>query len=111
MNPFNPFLTMYVAVTRRTQGGAVIGPEQAVSREDALRMMTVNAAWLSFDERRKGSIEAGKLADFAILSDDFMACPAERIKDIRAVLTVLGGQVVHRIEGSAGVKAPEPGGP
>jgi predicted amidohydrolase YtcJ len=95
MNPYNPFLTMYVAVTRRTQGGAVIGPEHAVSREDALRMMTVNAAWLSFEERRKGSIEAGKLADFAILSDDFMACPAERIKDIRAVLTVLGGQVVY----------------
>jgi hypothetical protein len=111
MNPFNPFLTMYVAVTRRTQGGAVIGPEQAVSREDALRMMTVNAAWLSFEERRKGSIEVGKLADLAILSDDFIACPAERLKDIRAVLTVLGGQVVHRVEDGAGVKASNPGVP
>ena len=95
LNPYDPFLTMYVAVTRRTQGGAVIGPEQAVSREDALRMMTVNAAYLSFEEHRKGSIEVGKLADLAILSDDFMACPADRIKDIRAVLTVLGGQVVY----------------
>jgi predicted amidohydrolase YtcJ len=100
LNPFNPFLTMYVAVTRRTQGGAVIGPEQAVSREDALRMMTVNAAFLSFEEHRKGSIEVGKLADLAILSDDFMACPADRIKDIRAVVTVLGGQVVHHLAAS-----------
>lgn len=95
LNPYNPFLTMYVAVTRRTQGGQVIGPEQAVSREDALKMMTINAAWLSFEEQRKGSIEAGKLGDLAVLSDDFLACPAERIKDIRAVVTVLGGKVVY----------------
>jgi predicted amidohydrolase YtcJ len=95
LNPYNPFLTMYVAVTRRTQSGQVIGPEQAVSREDALKMMTINAAWLSFEERRKGSIEAGKLGDLAVLSDDFLGCPPERIKDIRAVVTVLGGKVVH----------------
>ncbi|PYQ46002.1 MAG: amidohydrolase [Acidobacteria bacterium] len=63
LNPYNPFLTLYVAVTRRTQGGQVIGPEQAVSRQDALRMMTANAAWLSFEENRKGSIEVGKLGD------------------------------------------------
>jgi predicted amidohydrolase YtcJ len=95
LNPYNPFLTMYVAVTRRTQGGQRIGPEQAISREDALKMMTINAAWLSFEERRKGSIEAGKLADLAVLSEDFLACPPERIKDIRAVVTVLGGKVVY----------------
>jgi predicted amidohydrolase YtcJ len=100
LNPYNPFLTMYVAVTRRTQGGAAIGPEQAVSSEEALRMMTVNAAYLSFEQHPKGSIEVGKLAELAILSDDFMAYPADRIKDIRAVLTVLGGQVVHHAAGS-----------
>lgn len=101
INPYNPFLTMYVAVTRRTQGGQVIGPEQAVSRQDALRMMTVNAAYLSFEEDRKGSIEVGKLADLAVLSDDYLACPPERIKDIRVVLTVLGGEVVHDPRGIA----------
>jgi predicted amidohydrolase YtcJ len=77
----------------------VIGPEQAVSREDALKMMTINAAWLSFDESRKGSIEVGKLGDLAVLSDDYLSCPPERIKDIRATLTVLGGQVVHEADG------------
>jgi predicted amidohydrolase YtcJ len=95
LNPYNPFLTMYVAVTRKTEGGRVIGPEQAVSREEALRMMTVNAAYLSFDEGKKGSIEVGKLGDLAVLSDDFMSCPPERIKDIRVLATVLGGEVVH----------------
>jgi predicted amidohydrolase YtcJ len=96
LNPYNPFLTMYVAVTRRTEGGRVIGPEQAVSRAEALRMMTASAAWLTFDERRKGSIEVGKLGDLAVLSDDLLSCPPERIKDIRAVLTVRGGEIVHQ---------------
>jgi predicted amidohydrolase YtcJ len=99
LNPYNPFLTLYVAVTRRTQGGQVIGPEQAVSREDALRMMTANAAWLSFEESRKGSIEVGKLGDLAVLSDDYITCPPERIKEIRAVVTVLGGTVVYEADG------------
>jgi hypothetical protein len=60
LNPYNPFLTLSVAVTRRTEGGQVVGPEQAISREDALRMMTSSAAWLSFEEGRKGSIEVGQ---------------------------------------------------
>jgi predicted amidohydrolase YtcJ len=95
LNPYNPFLTLYVAVTRRTEGGQVIGAGQAVSREDALKMMTANAAWMSFEERRKGSIEVGKLGDLAVLSDDYLTCPPERIREIRAVVTVLGGKVVH----------------
>jgi predicted amidohydrolase YtcJ len=99
LNPYNPFLTLYVAVTRRTEGGQVIGPEQAVSRQDALKMMTVNAAYLGFEEHRKGSIEVGKLGDLAVLSDDYLSCPPERIKDIRARVTVLGGQVVHEADG------------
>jgi predicted amidohydrolase YtcJ len=95
LNPFNPFLTMATAVTRKTQGGLVIGKEQAVSREDALRMMTVNAAYVSFDEKKKGSIEVGKLGDLAVLSDDFLACAPDRIKDIQVLATVRGGEVVH----------------
>jgi hypothetical protein len=102
LNPFNPFLTMYVAVTRKTEGGGVIGPEQAVSRADALRMMTLDAAYLGFDEKRKGSIEVGKLGDLAVLSDDFMGCPPERIKDIQVVATVLGGEIVSQRAGAAG---------
>jgi predicted amidohydrolase YtcJ len=99
LNPYNPFLTLATAVTRRTEGGQVIGPEQAISREDALRMMTANAAWLSFEEGRKGSIEVGKLGDLVVLSDDYLGCPPERIKEIRALVTVLGGRVVHETDG------------
>lgn len=95
MNPFNPFLTMYVAVTRKTEGGQVIGKAQAVSPEQALRMMTIDAARFSFDEARKGSIEVGKLGDLVVLSDDLLTCPHDRIREITPTLTVLGGQVVY----------------
>ena len=99
LNPYNPFLTMGVAVTRKTESGLVIGPEQKVSREDALRMMTIDAAYLSFDEKKKGSIEVGKLADLAVLADDFLACDEDRIKDITVAATVVGGKVVYEAKG------------
>ncbi len=95
LNPYNPFLTMGTAVTRKTEGGRVIGPEQRVSREDALRMMTVNAAALTFEEGRKGSIEVGKLGDLAVLDGDFLACPEDRIREIRVRATVVGGKVAY----------------
>ncbi|HKB04185.1 MAG TPA: amidohydrolase [Gemmataceae bacterium] len=95
LNPYNPFLTMGVAVTRKTETGLVIGPEQRVSREDALRMMTIEAAYLSFDEKKKGSIEVGRLADLAVLADDFLTCDEDRIKDIKVAATVVGGKVVY----------------
>jgi predicted amidohydrolase YtcJ len=95
LNPFNPFLAIYVAVTRKTERGRVIGPEQRISREQALRLATLDAAYLSFDEKKKGSIEVGKLGDFAMLSDDLLTCDAERIKDIQPLVTVVGGKVVY----------------
>jgi predicted amidohydrolase YtcJ len=95
MNPFNPFLTMYVATTRRTESGRVIGASEAVTREEALRMMTRDAAFFSFDEGTRGSIEVGKLGDLAILSDDLLTCPADRIRDIKADATVVAGKVVY----------------
>lgn len=67
---------------------------QTVTREQALRMMTVDAAALSFDERSRGRISVGALGDLVILSDDLLTCPAARIKDIRADLTIVGGRVV-----------------
>jgi predicted amidohydrolase YtcJ len=95
MNPFNPFLTMATAITRRTDGGRVIGAGETVTREEALRMMTRDAAWFSFDEANRGSIEVGKLGDLVILSDDLLTCPPERIRHIRPDATVLGGKVVY----------------
>ena len=95
LNPFKPFLTMHRAIARRTTGNRIIGPEYRVSREDALRMMTIEAAWLDYDEDVKGSIEVGKLADLVILSDDLMTCEEEAIKDIVSLVTIVGGRVVY----------------
>ena len=74
LNPYNPFLAMGTAVTRKTEAGQVIAPEQKIGREDALRMVTIHAAYLSFDETKKGSIEVGKLGDLAVLSEDLLTC-------------------------------------
>jgi predicted amidohydrolase YtcJ len=96
LNPFNPFLTIYSATTRRTEGGRVIGGTEAVSRQEALRMMTSMAARFSFDEKDRGSIETGKLGDFVVLSDHFLTVPAEQLRAIRADLTVIGGHVAFQ---------------
>jgi hypothetical protein len=93
LNPFNPFLTMYNATTRRTEAGHVIGGDEAVSRQEALRMMTSAAARFSFDEKNRGSIETGKLGDFVVLSDDLMTVSPERMREIRPDLTTVGGRV------------------
>ncbi|MEX1212539.1 MAG: amidohydrolase [Balneolaceae bacterium] len=95
LNPFNPFLTLATAVTRETIRGNVYAPDQAVSREEALRMMTIDAAWLSFDEENKGSIEPGKLADLAILSAPYLEVPDDEISSIRARLTMVDGAVLY----------------
>ena len=96
MNPFNPLLTIATAVTRRTEGGRVIGADQRISRLEALRLMTLGAARLSFDEDHTGSIEVGKLGDLAILSGDLLGCPDQRIRELTAEVTIVGGRVVHQ---------------
>lgn len=93
LNPFNPFLTMYSATTRRTEGRQVIGETETVSRQDALRMMTSMAARFSFDENNRGSIEKGKVGDFVVLSDPFLTVSPEQLRNIRADFTVVGGRV------------------
>jgi hypothetical protein len=93
-NPYNPFLGMWIAITRKTVDGTVINPSQRLSRRQALRMYTLNGAWLSFDEKKKGSIEPGKLADMVVIDRNYLSCPVESIKDIHALRTVVGGRVV-----------------
>ena len=95
LNPFNPFLTIYAATTRRTQSGAIVSGDEAVSREEALRMMTSAAARFSFDEKTRGSIEVGKLADFVVLDTDIMTCPPDRLRAIQPEMTVIGGRVAY----------------
>jgi predicted amidohydrolase YtcJ len=96
INPYNPFFGMWVAITRKTTDGSVLGPEQTITREQALRMWTINGAYLSFEEASKGSIEAGKLADMVVISKDILRCPVDEIRDIEALLTMVDGKVVYR---------------
>ncbi len=94
MNSFNPFLALSIAVTRRDVYGNVYGKHQRLRREEALRCMTTNPAWLSFDESRKGRIVPGYLADMVVLDRDYFACAEEEIAKIKPVLTVVDGKVV-----------------
>ena len=89
-----PLLEIYGSVTRKTGWGGSLGPDQGISRADAIRSVTINGAYTSFEEKVKGSIEPGKYADFVVLSDDILSVPADSIKDIKVLTTVLGGQPV-----------------
>ncbi|MCL4854870.1 MAG: amidohydrolase, partial [Bryobacteraceae bacterium] len=80
VNPYNPFLGMWTAVTRKMKDGAVLHPEERISREEALKMYTIWAAYLQFDEEKKGSIEPGKLADLVVIDRDYMTCPEDEIQ-------------------------------
>ena len=72
--PYPPLWTLYHFVTRDTITGGVLGADQRVTRQQALRMATINNAWLTMEERTKGSIEPGKFADLVILSEDPLTC-------------------------------------
>ena len=92
--PYPPLWTIYHFITRDTISGGVLGPDQRVSREQALRMATINNAWLTMEERTKGSIEPGKFADLIVLSEDPVSCPADRLRDAEVLATVVGGKLV-----------------
>ena len=94
-NPYHPFLGMWIAITRKMVDGNVLNPEQRISRMEALKMWTWNGAWLMFEEKDRGSIEPGKLADLVVISKDYARCPEDEIKDIEALHTVVGGKVVY----------------
>jgi predicted amidohydrolase YtcJ len=96
-----PMIEFYAAVARKSiKGESSDGwhPEQAVSREQALKMFTLSAAYAAFEEQDKGSIEVGKLADLTILSKDIMKIPAPEILTTTCAITVIGGEMVYEAE-------------
>ncbi len=93
--PYNPFWAMYHFITRDTISDGVYGANQAITREEALRLFTINNARLTFEDNAKGSIEKGKLADLVILSADYLTVPEKQIESIRPVATMVGGRFVY----------------
>jgi predicted amidohydrolase YtcJ len=96
--PLDPIAGIFAAVTRQTSGGGHPGgwiPEEKISVEEAVRGFTTGGAYAEFAEKDKGTIEAGKLADLAVLDKDLFALPADRIRDARVIMTVVGGNVVY----------------
>ena len=94
----NPMTILYAAVTRQTLDGKPEGgwfPEQRLDLETSLRSYTVNNAWAEGEEAPKGSLVAGKLADFVIIDRDLFAIPGVQLKDAKVLMTVVGGKVVH----------------
>ena len=94
VNQYRPFTTLYFAVTGKMVGGAVVN-RQPISREHALIAHTKGSAFTILQEGNMGSIQPGKLADLVVLDRDYLTIPAEQIKDIRPVMTMVGGRVVH----------------
>jgi len=93
-----PMIEFYAAVARKSikgKSGEGWHPEQAVSRADALKMFTIWPAYAAFEEKDKGSIEVGKLADFTVLSRDIMKIPEAEILETRNEMTVIGGEIIH----------------
>lgn len=96
--PSNPFYTLWFAVTGRMVGGRKVN-RQSISRHEALVAHTRNNAWFVFQENNLGSIQPGKYADLVVLDRDYFTIPADRIKDIKPVMTMVGGKIVYRAKG------------
>jgi predicted amidohydrolase YtcJ len=102
---YNPFVALQWMLDGKTVGGlSTRGPDETPSREEALRLYTVGSAWFCFDETRRGTLENGKLADFAVLDRDFMSVPVEQIGATASLLTVVGGKAVYAADVFANAK-------
>jgi predicted amidohydrolase YtcJ len=95
-NPYNPFLGMATAITRRARWyEGVLHQEQALSREQAIRFYTINNARLLFQEQRTGSLEPGKFADLIVIDRDLLTCPETEITSTRVLRTYVAGKLIH----------------
>ena len=93
---YNPFTSLQWFVDGKTVAGTPIrGADETPARMAALRFYTLGSAWFSFDEKTRGSLEPGKLADLAVLSADYLTVPTDEIGNIESVLTLVGGDVVY----------------
>src|SRR5215472_6836129 len=93
--PFPPLWTMYHFLTRDTITGGVLGADQRITRQEAIRISTMGNARLTFEEQIKGSIEPGKVADFVVMDEDILEAAPKRIEQMKVLLTVVGGKTLY----------------
>ena len=93
--PIGPLVGIYAAVTRKGMTGTVYGLDEAITMEEAIRAYTALGAYLNFEEEIKGTLEAGKLADMVLLSEDLLTIDPERIMGVAVEKTWIGGELVH----------------
>jgi hypothetical protein len=109
VSSFNPWISLYWLISGKTVGGLSLYDEKnRLSRTTALRLYTEGSSWFSGDDGKKGRIAAGQLADLAVLSADYFTVSEEEIKGIEAVLTIMGGKVVHGTEEYGNLAPPLP---
>ena len=101
--PLDSLRDLGTCVSRKTWTGTTVGADQAITVREAIRMFTINAAYNAFEEKIKGSIEPGKLADFAVLAENPYQVAPEAIKDIPVDMTIVDGQVAYRRDGAVGL--------
>lgn len=94
-NPWGPWLGLSVLLTRTTERGTDLGADERLTREQALRVYTINNAYLNGEEKDKGSLELGKLGDLILVDRDPLTCPVKDVAGTRVLLTVVGGKVVY----------------
>jgi len=92
--PYGPISAIFAAVTRIGWNGVVHGKDEAVTVKEALTMHTLEPAYFTFDEKTRGSIEPGKVADFVVLDTDPLTAAPERLQDIKVERTIIGGREV-----------------
>ena len=98
-NPWNPWLGMWITLTRQTERAGALNPSEKLSREQALRFYTLNNAHLHFEENKKGSLEPGKLADLIIADRNPLTCPINDLRETKVLLTMVGGRIVWQSPG------------
>ncbi len=97
INPYNPWWGMWVTLARQPRWtDAPLHPEERLTREQAVKLYTINNAFIMFEEKNKGSLEVGKLADFIVIDRDVLTCPLEQVKDVLVERTFLGGRMLPR---------------
>ena len=96
VEPVNPIPGFYTAITRKTLKGEAFEEDQKLSRNQALQAYTLDAAYGAFQEQLKGSVEVGKYADFAVLSQDIMTVPEQQVLETLVDYTIVGGEIKYQ---------------